>query len=108
MTKKNKHDKAVSAIVNKPYLIGLENIVIAIQEPYLFDHTGRLIGRPDGLFMDNQRMLYIMEYQVNRSHPERAKKQLLRTKSHLETYGFKDVGDMFYVFGRNNYMILKG
>lgn len=71
-----KHDRDITALSIRPTKIGLQDIVIAAKEVNIFNTDGTLRRQPDLVFIDKYGVVSIAEYQINRTHKERAYHQL--------------------------------
>lgn len=63
--KKSCHQKSLEYLALKPSLFGFKNIIATVIEPTLFDNRGRIIAKPDLIFYDANREIYVVEYKSN-------------------------------------------
>lgn len=82
---RGKHEERLQEILDKPYKVGLHNVVLISKEVRLYDGN-RLIGEPDIMAYDLDKGWVFGEYKCNPSNIEKAFGQNSRTYSHLVKY----------------------
>lgn len=78
------HDASLDYIVRHPHEFKVPMPCAVGKEVRLYDHTGRLIGEPDVLFLTNNSYI-LVEHKNSDRHRARAMEQLATSREFLDT-----------------------